>query len=229
MNAGLPPAPTLLELGCGGGSNALHLKAHFAQVTLTDLSPQMLALSQTLNPTCEHAVGDMRTLRLDRSFDVVFIHDAIEYMTTLDDLRLALETAFLHCKAGGLALIVPDHVQETFEPSTDHGGSENDTHGLRYLEWSYDPDDTDTVYTVEYAYLLRETNQPTRIEHDQDINGLFPRAVWLQLLRAARFQPDIVIDSYGRNIFVARRPHHPNLDTDAPGTALDASENIGEM
>ena len=26
--AGLPPAPTLLELGCGGGNNAVHLKAH---------------------------------------------------------------------------------------------------------------------------------------------------------------------------------------------------------
>ena len=45
------PAPTLLELGCGGGNNAVHLKAHFAQVTLTGLSPQMLEVSRTLNPT----------------------------------------------------------------------------------------------------------------------------------------------------------------------------------
>src|SRR5688572_13001382 len=83
--SGLPPAPSLLELGCGGGSNALHLKAHFAQVTLTDLSPQMLAVSRTLNPDCEHLVGDMRTLWLERTFDVVFIHDAIDYMTTEED------------------------------------------------------------------------------------------------------------------------------------------------
>src|SRR5437868_4744591 len=120
-SANLPPAPTLLELGCGGGNNASHMKALFAQVTLTDLSPQMLAMSRTLNPDCEHLVGDMRTLRLGRTFDVVFIHDAIDYMTTLDDLRLALETAFLHCAAGGLTLLVPDHVRETFQPSTDHG------------------------------------------------------------------------------------------------------------
>ena len=76
--AGLPASPTLLELGCGGGSNAVHLKAHFAKVTLTDLSPRMLALSRTLNPDCEHLVGDMRTLRLGRVFDVIFIHDAID-------------------------------------------------------------------------------------------------------------------------------------------------------
>ena len=53
------PAPTLLELGCGGGNNALHLKARFAQVTLTDLSPKMLAVSQALNPDCEHLPGDI--------------------------------------------------------------------------------------------------------------------------------------------------------------------------
>src|SRR5436853_7758390 len=54
---GLPLTPTLLELGCGGGNNALHLKAHFAQVTLTDLSPQMLAVSRPLKPDCEHLVA----------------------------------------------------------------------------------------------------------------------------------------------------------------------------
>ena len=204
--AGLSPAATLLELGCGGGNNAVHLKEHFAQVTLTDLSPRMLAVSRTLNPECEHLLGDMRTLRLGRSFDVLFIHDAIDYMTTLHDLRLALETAFVHCTPGGLALVVPDHVLETFEPATDHGGSDGEGRALRYLEWTYDPDDTDTTYTVEYAYLLRENDQPTRIEHDQHICGLFPRVAWIRLLREVGFQPEITRDQYERDIFVARRP-----------------------
>src|ERR1700690_460268 len=66
VDAGLPPLPSLLELGCGGGNNALHLKALFSHVTLTDLSPDMLAVSSTLNPDCEHVPGDMRTLRLGR-------------------------------------------------------------------------------------------------------------------------------------------------------------------
>ena len=103
--AGLPPAPTLLELGSGGGSNAVHLKKHFFQVTLCDISPDMLAISRALNPDCEHVEGDMRTIRLGRKFDVVFVHDAIEYMTTPQDLRLAMETVYLHCKAGGLGVV----------------------------------------------------------------------------------------------------------------------------
>ena len=206
VGTGLPDAPTLLELGCGGGNNAAHLKACFAGVTLTDLSPQMLAVSRVLNPDCEHLVGDMRTLRLGRAFDVVFVHDAIDYMTTRHDLRLALETAFLHCAPGGLTLLVPDYVRETFRPGTDHGGSDGSARALRYLEWTYDPDVTDTTYTVEYVYLLRENDRPARIEHDRHINGLFPRAEWLRLLREAGFRPEIIHDKYGRDVFVARRP-----------------------
>ena len=100
-DADLPTAASLLELGCGGGSNIFHLKNIFAHVTLTDISSEMLAVSRSLNPECEHIVGDMRTLRLDRTFDVVFIHDAIDYMTSLTALRQAIETARIHCKAGG--------------------------------------------------------------------------------------------------------------------------------
>ena len=63
------PAETLLELGSGGGNNASHLKHRFA-CTLTDLSPRMLAISAALN-----LEGDMRSLRLERTFDLVFAHD----------------------------------------------------------------------------------------------------------------------------------------------------------
>ena len=43
------PPTTLLELGSGGGNSASHLKKHF-QMTLVDLSPNMLKVSQRLNP-----------------------------------------------------------------------------------------------------------------------------------------------------------------------------------
>ncbi len=70
------PAKTLLELGAGAGHDALTLRAAF-DCTLSDLSESMLALSQELNPTCRHELGDMRTLRLGRVFDAVLVHDAI--------------------------------------------------------------------------------------------------------------------------------------------------------
>jgi trans-aconitate methyltransferase len=64
---------SVLELGCGAGHNAYYLKNRF-NITLSDLSPEMLSLSKKINPGCEHIQGDMRTLNLDRTFDAMFLY-----------------------------------------------------------------------------------------------------------------------------------------------------------
>jgi len=203
--AGASPTPirTVLELGAGGGNNASHLKASFA-MTLTDLSQSMLAESQRINPECEHIAGDMRTLRLGRRFDAVFVHDALTYMTTREDLALCMETARVHCKPGGVALFMPDNVQEHFVSGVHHGGHDAAGRSLRYLEWTYDPDPSDTTYTVDFVLMLREGNAPVRVEHDHHVNGLFPRSDWLDCLHDAGFESArMVEDPFGREVFVA--------------------------
>lgn len=200
------PPVTLLELGSGGGNNALYLKKSFATVTLVDLSRSMLDASQRINPDCQHLEGDMRTVRLDRTFDVVFIHDAIDYMTTHDDLRQAMTTAFLHCRPGGVCLIVPDHVRETFEGSTDHGGADDDKGGVRYLEWSYDSDPTDTLTATDYVILVRQGDHVVALEHDHHTLGLFGLDEWLSLLNQVGFTAEYVVDAYERYVFIAHKP-----------------------
>ena len=186
-----PQAQTLLELGSGGGNNASHLKQHF-RMTLVDLSPDMLRLSQGLNPELEHIQGDMRAVRLDRAFDAVFVHDAIMYMTTLEDLRLAVHTASLHCKAGGMVLLAPDCTRETFKADTDCGGHDGGGRGMRYLEWTWDPDPTDSTFLVDYAYLLREADGSIRSLSDRHTHGLFSREEWFSVLRQEGFQPRLL-------------------------------------
>lgn len=199
-----PGAATLLELGCGGGSFASHLNRQF-KLTLTDLSEGMLAQSRAVNPDAEHLVGDMRTLRLGRQFDYVMVHDAVCYMTTIDELRAAIETAAIHCRPGGTVIFLPDYVTETFAPGTDYGGEDApDGRGFRYLEWHADPDPSDTTYVVDYAFLMKSADGSVRVEHDRHIEGLFPRAVWLELFRSAGLTATSEIDSFGRDIFIAR-------------------------
>ena len=184
-----PGARTILELGTGGGANASHLKAHYA-MTLTDVSEPMLNMSRRINPDCEHIVGDMRTLRLDRTFDVVMIHDAIDYMTTEEDLKAAIATSVAHCEPRGMVLLLPDHTKGTFEEGTDHGGNDDEAgRGVRYLEWTWDPDPSDTTYLTDYAYLLRAENGDVEAVHDRHTCGLFPNATWLQLMERAGLEP----------------------------------------
>jgi SAM-dependent methyltransferase len=205
------PPRTVLELGSGGGNNSSHMKANF-ELTLSDVSPGMLAVSRALNPELEHIQGDMRSVRLGREFDAVFVHDAISYLTTLEDVRAAVETAFLHCRAGGAALFCPDYTRETFRPETDHGGHDGaDGRALRYLEWCYDPDPDDTTYTTDFAYLLREADGAMRVEHDRHIDGLFTRDEWLTVIRDVGFEPSAVPFEHSEvdrpmEVFIGHRP-----------------------
>jgi SAM-dependent methyltransferase len=178
------PIDTMLELGSGGGNNASHFK-HHCRMTVSDLSPDMLAQSCRINPECEHVEGDMRTLRLGRRFNAVFVHDAVMYMVTESDLLKVMETAVAHCMPGGVVMFVADYTRETWAPTTCHGGRDAADRALRYLQWTWDPDPKDTEYVSEMVYVLREGDKPIRIERDQHRFGLFPRETWLRLMAQA--------------------------------------------
>jgi hypothetical protein len=194
---------TLLELGSGGGSLASHLKPHFL-LTLTDRSPGMLDVNRVVNPEAEHIAGDMRTLRLNRTFDVVLVHDAIMYATSEADVRATIETAAAHVAPGGTVVFLPDFTKETFKPGTDHGGEDGtDGRGLRYLEWHWDPDPADDTYLVDYAFLLREANGDVRAVHDRHVEGLFARGQWLSWFAAAGIPATSELDPWCRDVFMA--------------------------
>lgn len=204
---------SMLELGSGGGNNASHLKAHFS-LTLVDLSPGMLEVSQRLNPECEHILGDMRTVRLGREFDAVFIHDAIVYLATREDMQRAIETAYIHCRRGGVALFAPDHTRETFQPSTSHGGHDRENRSLRYLEWTWDPDPDDTSYISEMVYLMREGDNEVQCVHDRHVCGLFSRQTWLDTISNAGFIPESlpflhseIEPGTSADVFLGRKPY----------------------
>ncbi len=186
-----PDIEDALELGSGGGNNAFHLKKK-CRFTLTDISPEMIQVSRELNPDCEHFVGDMRGICLNRQFDLVFIHDAIMFITTVEDLEKVFRTARKHLKPGGLLFIAPDFFKETFRPSTSHGGHDDGHRSIRYLEWTHDADPADNLFETEYAYLLKAGGEPTRCVYDRAVEGIFPKKTWEALLRKAGF--DVVFE-----------------------------------
>jgi len=213
------PIETLLELGSGGGNNASHLQRRFT-MTLVDLSPDMLAVSRELNPELEHREGDMRTVRLGRTFDAVMIHDAIAYMTTEEDLAAAIRTAAAHLEPGGMALFVPDETTETFRPSHSSGGNDGEEAAVRYFEWSHPP--RGTSFRVTYVYVIAEGDAPTRVEWEDHEVGVFPRASWLRLIEDSGLEPFALPYAHSefeepREMFGGHAPGHPGRPgTDGP-------------
>jgi SAM-dependent methyltransferase len=178
----------VLDLGSGGGHVALHLRDRFT-LTLTDISAGMLAVSRELNPACRHVQGDMRTMRLPESFDAVLTHDAIDYVTRQDDLAMVIATAYAHCRPGGIAVFVPDYVQDDFRSLTGGGGGGQDGSGRRatFREHTWDPDPADDWVQAEYEFILTEADGTVEVIKEKHRLGAFSREVWRRLLADAGF------------------------------------------
>ncbi|GMU02826.1 hypothetical protein KH5H1_69460 [Corallococcus caeni] len=199
------PGRTMLELGSGGGSLAFHLKKHFT-LTLTDRSPEMVAVSRAVNPECENLVGDMTSLRLGRTFDRVMVHDAIMYAVDRDAARATVRTAAAHCRPGGRVVLLPDCVRETFEPLTESGGHDSpDGRGMRYLMWTWDPDPDDETFETAFAYLLREADGTVSMSQERHRFGLFRRDDWLEWMREAGIPATTRRDPWNREVFIGVR------------------------
>ena len=179
-------ATSILELGSGGGRLAA-LYGKDREVVLSDLSPDMIEQSKQHNPEREHVVGDMRSLRLQRTFDAVVIQDAIMYLTNPEDLAATFETAAQHLEPGGVLLVLPDVVKETFQEGSVSGGSIGRP-AAQLLEWHWDPDPHDDTFQVDMCLMLRHDNGQMEVVHEQHQMGLFDRTTLCRLMREAGFQ-----------------------------------------
>jgi SAM-dependent methyltransferase len=206
------PDEHLLDLGCGGGKNAFNLKREF-DVTGLDLSPAMIAQARSLNPECTFVRGDMRTFRLDRSFDAVLVDDAISHMCRRDDLVAAFRAAAAHLKPGGVLIATPDVTAETFQqnrtvvtPAT--RAATPDGLEVVFVENSYDPDPMDEQFDATILYLIRDHGR-LRIETDHWTMGLFPLDAWRAVLRAAGLtvlEERYVAGADGYTVFACVKP-----------------------
>jgi hypothetical protein len=156
----------------------------------------------------------MRTIRLARTFDAVLVHDAIDYITTHDDLARAISTAFDHCRPGGIALFVPDYVKDDFRELAGSGGGGTDQTGRQatFRERTWDPDRADDWVQADYEFVLRQADGSVEVIRESHRLGAFSRDVWQRLLIGAGF---VVGSGFagralpGRpsaNLFVGHRP-----------------------
>ena len=109
-------------------------------------------------------------------------------------------------------MFVPDHTREDLEEGADHGGYDGpDGRGVRYLEWTWDPDPADNWALTEYSLILRDADGSVNVVHETHRFGLFARDEWLGLLAEAGFEPTSVPEVASekrtpREIFIAHRP-----------------------
>ncbi|MGA1842213.1 MAG: class I SAM-dependent methyltransferase [bacterium] len=173
---------TLLHLGCGAGGNDYTFKKHF-KVTGVDISEGMLGIARKINPEVTYLHGDMRSINLKDYFDAVAIPDAIDYMTTLPELEIAIGTACKHLKPGGVLLIVAKTREEFRENNFCYTGTK-DNEEITIFENNYIPKTDRATYEATLVYLIRR-NGRLSIYTDCHTLGLFSQTEWLSLLKGA--------------------------------------------
>ncbi|MDB5228487.1 MAG: SAM-dependent methyltransferase, type 11 [Bacteroidota bacterium] len=101
----LPGAKTILNLGCGTGRHDFEFAKLGYDVSGIDLSQDMIDIARRTNNTTNITFdqGDIRTVRLNKKYDVVVaLFHVMSYQTGNKDIEAVFETVRLHLKEGGL-------------------------------------------------------------------------------------------------------------------------------
>jgi SAM-dependent methyltransferase len=94
---------TVLNLGCGTGKHDNLLAEKGYEMTGVDFSTDMLDIARDNYPNIDFQEGDIRTIKLNKTFDVVLsLFHVISYQTLNKDIYDAFLTAKQHLKVGGI-------------------------------------------------------------------------------------------------------------------------------
>lgn len=172
------PAATMLHLGCGAGGHDYHFKKYFF-LTGVDLSEGMLNIAKTRNSQVTYIKDDMRTVQLNKKFDIVIIPDSIAYMTTYEDLLKTIRNAHSHMKQKGIIMVVA-HMKEDFKNNNFVYTGEKDNINITVFENNHVI--SKNTYESTIFYLIR-ANGKTSIHHEIHTLGLFEHDQWIGIFK----------------------------------------------
>ena len=199
-----PGATSILELGCGTGIHAGLLAERGYQLHGVDQSEEMLAaasrrcslLSGDIASRLSFSRGDIRSVRMGRTFDVVIsLFHVMSYQTTQDDLKAAFSTARAHLAPGGIFIFDfwygPAVVSQ--QPSVRIKRLEDDAIAVtRIAEPAMRP--LENIVDVNYHVFIRhkadgtieELRETHRMRYlfDPDIDALLAEQGWKPLERS---------------------------------------------
>lgn len=97
---------SILDIGCGTGRELNALARNLSDCVGIDYLPEMVRYAQSKYPTLTFQENDMRTFRLERSFEAILcLGWALTYALTSEDISKTLQTFAAHAQKGSLLII----------------------------------------------------------------------------------------------------------------------------
>ena len=109
VRAAHPSPRTILDVGCGTGEHALHLrKSHGFAVDGLDRDPGLLAVAREKMPDARFFEGDMAVFEVGHRYDIVMcLFSSIGYLQTLERVTAALRCFRRHLAEDGVIVVEP--------------------------------------------------------------------------------------------------------------------------
>jgi len=189
----------ILDVACGTGAHAALLVKRGYNVIGVDLNEEMLKIARRKVKNAVFLKGDMRDLKLGRTFDaVICMFSSITYNRTLSELQKTLSGFHKHLKAKGIVVFDTHFLRERF------------VHGYRGVT-GYDGDELTIARfdfsekfgkrgRITFSYLIREGNNFDYIRGDVHEVGLFSLSEIVGAMRKAGFAAEVYWN------FTMRRP-----------------------
>ncbi|MGI0129370.1 MAG: class I SAM-dependent DNA methyltransferase [Thermoplasmata archaeon] len=194
-----------LDVACGSGRQ-LELLRRKHTVVGVDLSAQMLRGARRRLPETRLVRADMRSFRLEGSFDVVScLFSAVGHLRTERDLQRAFTNFARHLKPGGVAIVEPWIDPEDFRPGYLHlvtGG--NSGHSIARMAFSSRRGGRSMI---RYHYLVGEPGRGVRHLEETDVGLLVPRKRLVGLMKSAGLETRFVKHGLtsGRGLLIGRK------------------------
>ncbi len=198
-----PGARTLLDVACGTGKHLELLREHY-EVEGVDLDPEMLRTAAERNPDVPLHEGDMISLDLGRTFDVVTcLFSSIAYAETPDRLHLATQRMATQVAAGGVLIVEPFFGPKEFRPGQPWALFVDEP-DLKIARMDV-PATEGCVGVITFHYLV---GRAEGIEHFTEKHrlGLFTDHQYREALTTAGLELLPEADLMGRGLYIARKP-----------------------
>jgi ubiquinone/menaquinone biosynthesis C-methylase UbiE len=107
----------LLDVGCGTGRHASHLKFDFGyNVVGVDIDEAMIEMARAAAPDIAFFIADMRDIDMGEEYDaLICMFNAINNATTAEDMLATLKAFNRNLKPGGCLLVEPWLTPQCFE------------------------------------------------------------------------------------------------------------------
>jgi SAM-dependent methyltransferase len=102
------PPSSVLDIACGSGRDLVEFAKRYPDCVGFDITPSMVALAQKRNPKLNIVTADMRSCRLNRSFDAICaLGGSINFALSNDEMDATIKTYHAHAHEGTLLIVQP--------------------------------------------------------------------------------------------------------------------------